>query len=51
MLSIIILKILHYSAFDVLGVKIFLDSRVFLNFPHRTKLAESVLGDNVKKLL
>lgn len=42
-LLIIILTILHYSAFNVLGVKIFLGSWGFLNSTHRTKLAEAAM--------
>lgn len=46
MVLAIILTTLYCSAFNVLGMKVFLDSRGFLNSTHRTKLAEAALGDN-----
>lgn len=46
MVSIIILTLVSYITFNVLDVEIFLDSRVFLNSAHRTKVDEVALGDN-----
>lgn len=46
MVLITVLTKLHYSAFNVLDLKIFLARRVFLNSSCRIKVAEAALGDN-----
>lgn len=46
MVSIIILSLFYYITSNVLDMEIFLDSRVFMNSTHRTKVGEVVLGDN-----